>query len=161
MSTPPNTPDNNSHDANHQTSATPETPPTQPASPPPATPQNSGSKNALLASYILFILGLFIPFAAIIGVIILYVKRNDANGLWMASHYQWLINTFWIALAAQVILMLTMLITYGSLMSPEAATVGAGFFGMGLVSLLGFALAIWYIYRVIKGMIFFFSEKPL
>src|SRR6266545_1381519 len=34
----------------------------------------------------------------IIGIILAYVKRGDATGTWLASHYQWLIRTFWYSL---------------------------------------------------------------
>ena len=31
----------------------------------------------------------------IIGVIVAYVKRDEAAGTWVASHLRWLIRTFW------------------------------------------------------------------
>ena len=31
----------------------------------------------------------------IIGVIVAYVKRDEAQGTWVASHLRWLIRTFW------------------------------------------------------------------
>ena len=36
---------------------------------------------------------------SIIAVIINYVKRNDARGTWLESHFTWQIRTFWFALA--------------------------------------------------------------
>jgi len=36
---------------------------------------------------------------SIIAVIINYVKRGDARGTWLESHFTWQINTFWAALA--------------------------------------------------------------
>ncbi len=36
---------------------------------------------------------------SIIAVIINYVKRNDARGTWLESHFTWQIQTFWFALA--------------------------------------------------------------
>ena len=31
----------------------------------------------------------------IAGLIVAYVKRDDARGTWVASHFRWLIRTFW------------------------------------------------------------------
>src|SRR5688500_3219605 len=31
----------------------------------------------------------------IIGVIVCYVKRDDARGTWLESHFHWLTRTFW------------------------------------------------------------------
>ena len=35
---------------------------------------------------------------SIIAVILNYVKRGDARGTWLDSHYRWQIRTFWFAL---------------------------------------------------------------
>jgi uncharacterized membrane protein len=45
--------------------------------------------------YVLYFLGLTHGITMIIGLIIAYASR-DAAGPKMASHYTWLINTFWI-----------------------------------------------------------------
>src|SRR5271169_843257 len=34
----------------------------------------------------------------IIAIILAYVKRGEAAGTWLASHYRWLIRTFWYSL---------------------------------------------------------------
>ena len=36
----------------------------------------------------------------LIGIIMAYVKRGDATGTWLASHYRWLIRTFWLCRSA-------------------------------------------------------------
>jgi uncharacterized membrane protein len=52
--------------------------------------------------YVLYFLGLFHGVTMVIGLIIAYASR-DAAGPRMASHYTWLIRTFWIALAGLVV----------------------------------------------------------
>ena len=47
--------------------------------------------------YALYILGLFHGITLIIGLIMAYVLRGEAGPV-NASHYTWLIRTFWIAL---------------------------------------------------------------
>src|SRR5688572_10519368 len=34
----------------------------------------------------------------IAGVVVAYVKRSEAAGTWLESHYRWLIRTFWFSL---------------------------------------------------------------
>ena len=65
--------------------------------------------NAATAVYVLFAIAVigalvahglivFAPLvgiAGIVGVIIAYVKRDDARGTWIESHLTWLIRTFW------------------------------------------------------------------
>lgn len=46
-------------------------------------------------TYGLYALGLVMFWPAFIGLVIAYVQRGDAAGNFMASHYNWLINTFW------------------------------------------------------------------
>ena len=42
-----------------------------------------------------YALGFFIGFTWLVGVIIAYVKRDEATGTWLASHFSWQIRTFW------------------------------------------------------------------
>jgi uncharacterized membrane protein len=46
-------------------------------------------------TYGLYALGLVMFWPAFIGLVIAYVRRGDAAGNFMASHYNWLIRTFW------------------------------------------------------------------
>ena len=51
------------------------------------------------------VLGSFIfGWPSIIAVIINYVKRGDARGTWLESHFEWQIKTFWYAVCAASIL---------------------------------------------------------
>ncbi|BEV71169.1 MULTISPECIES: hypothetical protein [unclassified Paludibacterium] len=88
-----------------------------------------------LACYILFGLGLFVPLCTLIGLIVALIKRREADGTAYASHFTWLIRTFWITLAFGLLGMLT-------------ALIGIGFLLLG-------ALWIWHIYRVIAGFLKF------
>ena len=46
------------------------------------------------------VIGAFVfGWPSIIAVIINYVKRSDARGTWLESHFDWQIRTFWYALA--------------------------------------------------------------
>ena len=81
--------------------------------------------------YALQAAGFFLGITWIEAVIIDYVKKDDASGTWLASHYRWQIRTFWWGLLWGVL---------GGIL----ALVVVGF-------LILAADAIWIIYRIAKG----------
>ncbi|TDR71632.1 DUF4870 family protein [Paludibacterium purpuratum] len=97
--------------------------------------------NVALATYILYGLGLFFPVCTLIGLIVAYVKRQDAAGSGYASHFTWLIRTFWISLGVAIVGVLTMLI------------------GIGVLILI--ALWIWHVYRLVAGFLKFNDRRPI
>lgn len=52
----------------------------------------------------------------IIGIVLAYVWRNEPHAEWENSHYQYLINTFWLGLAGAVISVILMLVLIGFLL---------------------------------------------
>jgi uncharacterized membrane protein len=76
---------------------------------------------------------------SIIGVIINYVKRDEARGTFLESHFRWQIRTFWYALLWAVVAFLVslplMVVLIGFLTWP----------------VLMFALGVWAIYRIARG----------
>lgn len=87
------------------------------------------------AIYACYALGFFIGVSALVGVIIAYVKRDDAAGTWMASHFSWQIRTFWWSLLW--------------------CAIGWVFFATIIGAVIAFPLWavawLWALYRVIKG----------
>jgi len=76
---------------------------------------------------------------SIIAVIVNYVKRDEARGTWLESHFAWQIRTFWFALAWACLVGIV-----GALL----AIVLVGF----AIWIIGFvALGIWAIYRIARG----------
>ena len=102
---------------------------------------NSDVKNYVFIAYVTYALGLFIWFAPVVGVILAYVKRDEAQGSIYASHIDYLIKTFWVSLIGMVLGMLTILILIGWLIL--AAT------------------GVWLIYRVVVGLIKLNEDKPV
>lgn len=84
--------------------------------------------------------------AGIVGVIIAHVKRNDVRGTWLETHYRWQIRTFWISLGAAIICVLL----YGIFM-----------IGVFFPPILYILVAIWYIWRIVKGWTRLGSNRPL
>lgn len=67
----------------------------------------------------------------LVALIINYVKRDEARGTWLESHFRWQIRTFWFALLWFVVGFMT-------------AVIGIGY-------LILFANTIWIIYRIVRG----------
>ena len=110
-------------------------------------------------TYGLYGLGLFLFWSVLIGVIIAYVKRRDVPEL-LASHYRWLISTFWWWLVAWTVIigaMLTVMIPHA--IDIESAVQSGQYFnipweliGAAVLGGLGVAIVwLWVVYRLIRG----------
>ena len=76
---------------------------------------------------------------SIIAVIINYVKRADARGTWLESHFAWQITTFWIAMGLAVLVGIS-----GALLA--IVIIGFAVWAVGF-----FLIGIWAIYRIASG----------
>ena len=82
---------------------------------------------------------------SIIAVVINYVKRGEARGTYLESHFRWQIRTFWFALLWSIIggmLFITLV-------------------GIPLAIGVFFAAGIWAIYRVARGWLALRDQKPM
>ena len=98
-------------------------------------------KNYVFIAYVTYALGLLILFTPFIGVLLAFIKRDEAQGSIYASHIDWLIKTFWVSLIGLLLGRLTIFILIGWLIL--AAT------------------GIWLIYRVVVGLIKLNEDKPV
>jgi uncharacterized membrane protein len=94
-----------------------------------------------LIAYGLYAASIFVGLTSIAAVIMNYMKRNEVQGTWLASHFEWQIKTFWFTLIGAVI---------GFILS---------FVLIGIPIL--FAVSIWFIYRIVKGLVVFMDNKPI
>jgi uncharacterized membrane protein len=86
---------------------------------------------------------------SIIAVIISYVKRGDARGTWVESHFSWAIRTFWFALAWALLV--------GLVSFPlTLVVIGIATWAIGL-----FLLGIWAIYRIARGWLRLKDHQPM
>ncbi len=86
------------------------------------------------------VIGAFVfGWPSIIAVIINYVKRGDARGTWLESHFTWQIRTFWYALLWSCFVFLLGLLLV-------IVLVGFAIWAVGL-----FVLGLWAIYRIALG----------
>ncbi len=76
---------------------------------------------------------------SIIAVILNYIKRSEARGTWLESHFRWQIRTFWFGL-----LWISLCVTF------IIMTLGIGLLFMWLtITLVG----LWFVYRVVRGWV--------
>jgi uncharacterized membrane protein len=102
------------------------------------------NKSNLQLIYILYLLFFFAGITAVIGVVIAYVAKPEAEP-WLNTHYDFAIRTFWIGLLGSFVAFVLMLTI---LFIPAAA----------LLSLL---LAIWWIVRCIQGLDYLGKGQPI
>jgi len=95
---------------------------------------------------------LFAPLFGLVGliaIVVAYVKRGEAAGTWLASHFRWLIRTFWWSLLWALI---------GGLV---LVTLGLVLIGIPIAFAIWAVDTIWVIYRVIRGYLLFHSSQPV
>ncbi len=72
---------------------------------------------------------------SIVAVILNYLKRGDARGTWIESHFRWQIRTFWFAVLWIVVAGLLFLTVVG---------IPIAIFGLVILTL-------WLVYRIARG----------
>jgi uncharacterized membrane protein len=82
---------------------------------------------------------------SIIAVVINYVKREEARGTFLESHFRWQIRTFWFALLWCVI----------------GAMLFASFIGIPLALVVFLGAGVWAIYRIARGWLALRDRKPM
>lgn len=92
------------------------------------------------------VVGSFLGSLPSIGAVVLnYVKRSDARGTWVASHYSWQIRTFWFALLWMVIV---------ALLAATLIGIPVAFALFGFVTL-------WLVYRIARGWLRLRDRLPM
>ena len=92
-------------------------------------------------SYALQAAGFFFGITWIAAVVVDYVKRDDAAGTWLESHFRWRIRTFWWSL---------LWCSLGFIL----AFVLVGFIILAIAG-------VWMIYRVTKGWLRLSENRPV
>lgn len=98
-------------------------------------------KQITMVVYGLQALSFFWGLPAIVGVIINYIKRDDARGTVYETHFDWQIRTFWWGLLWAAIGMVLAVVLVGFLVMAVAW--------------------FWMVYRVVKGWLRLTEGKPV
>jgi uncharacterized membrane protein len=102
-------------------------------------------RKVCLADYALHIVGVLASAGvlSVIALIVNYIKRDDAVGTIYESHMNWMIRTFWWTLVWLV----------------PAFLVAA--LSLGLLSIVLAVPVIWFLYRMIKGVLWLNDGRPM
>jgi uncharacterized membrane protein len=84
---------------------------------------------------------------SIIAVILNYVKRGEAQGSWLESHFRWQIRTFWFGLLWVVLCAMFVVLTFG--------------IGLIIVWLPLAIVTIWLIYRIVRGWLALSNRRSM
>ena len=84
---------------------------------------------------------------SIIAVILNYVKRSEANGTWLETHFRWQIRTFWYGLLWVCLCALFVLLTLG--------------IGILIAWLPLGVVGIWFVYRILRGWLALRESRPM
>jgi uncharacterized membrane protein len=82
---------------------------------------------------------------SIIAVVINYLKREEARGTFLESHFRWQIRTFWFSVLWCMI----------------AAFLFITILGIPLALIVLFAAGMWAIYRIARGWLALRDRKPM
>jgi uncharacterized membrane protein len=94
------------------------------------------------------VIGAFLTgWPSIIAVVLNYMKRREARGTWLESHFRWQIRTFWFGLLWVVLCIGFIVVTLG---------IGAL---VAWIPLLGVGL--WFIYRIARGWMALNDNRPM
>ncbi|MGH7345006.1 MAG: DUF4870 family protein [Candidatus Rokuibacteriota bacterium] len=84
---------------------------------------------------------------SIIAVILNYVKRSEARGIWLESHFRWQIRTFWWGLLWVALCLAFVVVTLG--------------IGLVIAWIPLMVVGFWFIYRIIRGWLALVDRRPM
>jgi uncharacterized membrane protein len=82
-----------------------------------------------------------------VAVILNYVKRSEARGTVLESHFRWQIRTFWFGLLWVLLCVLFIVVTFG--------------IGIIVAWLPLAVVGLWFIYRVARGWLALNDRRPM
>ena len=92
------------------------------------------------------VIGAFlIGWPSIIAVIMNYIKRSEASGTWLESHFRWQIRTFW----------------FGLLWFAIGGVVFITLVGIPIALAIWLAAGLWATYRIVRGWLALRDRRPV
>jgi len=104
--------------------------------------EDTYARNLTIIIYVLYALALFTGLTAVVAIVMNYVKKDDMHGTLYESHFRWQIRTFWCALLLALLSLPFIFL-----------------FGLGYVFL--FVISVWYVYRIIKGILRLMERRKM
>lgn len=132
---------------------------------------NSDKRRSLITynhiTYLLYVVSYFTAgLLWIVPIVMNYAKRHDANGSWLATHFDWQIKTFWYSIVWFVLGIVIIAFALGgfgvSMLTDSSNNMAIGsvlLAGVGLLIML--FTFIWHLYRIIRGWIALTDNRPV
>lgn len=89
-------------------------PSSAPPPPQPPAPQGGFDFNYPTIVSLLYLSSFVLGVTGLVGVVLAYVWRGEPREPWEASHYEYLINTFWIGLIGTVLGIILLVVVVGA-----------------------------------------------
>lgn len=120
-------------------------------------------------NHITYLLNIISYFTAgllwIVPIVMHYIKRHEADGTWLATHFDWQIKTFWYSIVGFAIGVIIIVFAVGGMGVSMMADSGNGAIGsfllLGLGLLIMVCTFIWHLYRIIRGWIALTDNRPV
>jgi uncharacterized membrane protein len=117
-----------------------------------AVASESSLRILALVAYGLFVLAFSNGVSAIVGVVIAYLKRDEARGTPYESHFTNMIRVFWSAVALTVLFIAALGVGAVNLFSASEPHLTLPLVALGAGIWLGVVVfVVFYLYRIIKG----------
>ena len=117
-------------------------------------------------TYLLYVLSYFTAgLLWIVPIFMNYAKRRDADGTWLATHFDWQIKTFWYSIVWFIVGIGIITFALGSFGVSIMADSGNIAVGSVLLASIGFIIMgvafIWHLYRIVRGWIALADGRPV
>ncbi len=131
---------------------------------------NNNQRSSLVTynhiTYLLYVLSYFTAgLLWVVPIFMNYAKRRDADGAWLATHFDWQIKTFWYSIVWFVVGVGIISFALGSFGVSILADSGNIAVGSVLLASLGFIIMgvtfIWHLYRIVRGWIALTDGRPV
>ncbi len=117
-------------------------------------------------TYLLYVLSYFTAgLLWIVPIFMNYFKRREADGTWLATHFDWQIKTFWYSIVLFVIGVGIITFALGGFGVSIMADSGNIAIGSVLLASVGFIIMgftfVWHLYRIVRGWIALADGRPV
>ncbi|MGE6796325.1 MULTISPECIES: DUF4870 family protein [Psychrobacter] len=117
-------------------------------------------------TYLLYVISYFTAgLLWVVPIIMNYAKRHDADGSWLATHFDWQIKTFWYSIVWFIIGILIITFALGGFgvsMFADSSNIAIGSFLLVSIGFIIMGLTfIWHLYRIVRGWIALTDGRPV
>ena len=128
-----------------------------------------GSRSLVTYNHITYLLYVLSYFTAgllwIVPIFMNYFKRREADGTWLATHFDWQIKTFWYSIVLFVVGVGIIIFALGGFGVSIMADSGNIAIGSVLLASVGFIIMgftfVWHLYRIVRGWIALADGRPV